>query len=162
MLYLMAVEPADSSSKAEDIEMAIVPFNMVYADEPISICQPIAIRVETQGASKINFRFMMDSPIMRFVQAVDVFQSMPQEPHFRPLAEYEEFLQEGIALRLMMNFVNVATIQASDPIINFDSLLKCLSELELHGFNVEAVQSRILELQSMKDSQEKLYRSRLS
>ena len=47
MLYLMTVEVTDSSSKAEDIEMAIVPSNMVYADEPISICQPLAISVDS-------------------------------------------------------------------------------------------------------------------
>ncbi|KAK1577544.1 hypothetical protein Q3G72_022661 [Acer saccharum] len=107
-----------------------------------------------------NLRIVEDSQVMQFIQAMDVFQSIPQEPHFRPLAECEEVCREGLALGHMMTFVNVtkkiSTLQASDPRIDFDSLLKCLSELELHGFNVEAVRSRLLELQSMKDGQEQL------
>ncbi|KAK1584293.1 hypothetical protein Q3G72_031633 [Acer saccharum] len=107
-----------------------------------------------------NLRIVEDSPVMQFIQAMDVFQSIPQEPHFRPLAECEEVCREGLALGHMMTFVNatkkISTLQASDPRIDFDSLLKCLSELKLHGFNVEAVRSRLLELQSMKDSQEQL------
>ncbi|KAK0597785.1 hypothetical protein LWI29_028576 [Acer saccharum] len=107
-----------------------------------------------------NLRIVEDSPVMQFIQAMDVFQSIPQEPHFRPSAECEEVCREGLALGHMMTFVNatkkISTLQASDPRIDFDSLLKCLSELELHGFNVEAVRSRLLELQSMKDSQEQL------
>ncbi|KAK2658571.1 hypothetical protein Ddye_005104 [Dipteronia dyeriana] len=107
-----------------------------------------------------NLRLVEDSPVMRFIQAMDVFQSIPQEPHFRPLAECEEVCREGVALGHMMTFVNVtkkiSTLQASDTRIDFDSHLKCLSELELHGFNVEAVRNRLLELQSMKDGQEQL------
>ncbi|KAK4835150.1 hypothetical protein QYF36_005989 [Acer negundo] len=95
-----------------------------------------------------------------FIQAMDVFQSIPQEPHFRPLAACEEVCQEGLALGHMMNFVNVAkkisTLQATAPRTDFDSLFKCLSALELHGFNVEAVRSRLLVLQSLKDDQEQL------
>ncbi|KAI9156631.1 hypothetical protein LWI28_009868 [Acer negundo] len=107
-----------------------------------------------------NLRFVEDSPVMRFIQAMDVFQSIPQEPHFRPLAACEEVCQEGLALGHMMNFVNVAkkisTLQATAPRTDFDSLFKCLSALELHGFNVEAVRSRLLVLQSLKDDQEQL------
>ncbi|TXG48752.1 hypothetical protein EZV62_024627 [Acer yangbiense] len=109
-----------------------------------------------------NMRFLEDSPVLQFIQAMDIFQSIPQEPHFRPLAACEEVCREGLALGHMMTFVNVtkkiSTLQASAPRNDFDSLLKFLSELELHGFNVEAVRSRLLVLQSLKDSQEQLNR----
>ncbi|KAK0593486.1 hypothetical protein LWI29_037518 [Acer saccharum] len=108
-----------------------------------------------------NMRFFEDSPVLRFIQAMDVFQSIPQEPHFRPLAACEEVCREGLALGHMMTFVNVAkkisTLQASAPRNDFDNLFKFLSELELQGFNVEVVRSRLLVLQSLKDSEEQLH-----
>ncbi|KAK3219508.1 hypothetical protein Dsin_013478 [Dipteronia sinensis] len=88
------------------------------------------------------------SPILRFVQSLEEFQLMPQKPHFRPLDECEVVYREGLALKHMMTFVNVVKktsklqVNASRSIIG--SLLKCLPELESHGFNVTDVRRRLL------------------
>ncbi|KAK4836287.1 hypothetical protein QYF36_021021 [Acer negundo] len=137
----------------------LIEFKQILNDEVVQYAAGAAMN-DDMPCKDQNLRIVEDSPVMQLIKAMDVFQSIPQEPHFRPLAECEEVCREGLALGHMMTFVNVtkkiSTLQASDLRIDFDSLLKCLSELELHGFNVEAVRSRLLELQSMKDSQEQL------
>ncbi|KAL5767583.1 hypothetical protein ACOSP7_014181 [Xanthoceras sorbifolium] len=174
-----ATELSDSGSKAKDIEMAI-PCNTVDVDEPT--CLPTILVDSNKCGRTINqsselkqrsnevvvhhdegaaiIDNMESSPVLRFIQSMEVFQSMPQEPHFRPLAECEEVCREGLALGHMMTFVNVvkraSKLQVNAPRSNFDSLFKCLAELELQGFDVKAVRNRLLELQSMKESQEQL------
>ncbi|KAK0595925.1 hypothetical protein LWI29_011104 [Acer saccharum] len=100
------------------------------------------------------------SPVLRFIQSLEEFQLMPQKPHFRPLDECEVVYREGLALKHMMTFVNVVKetsklqVNASGSIM--DSLLKCLPELESHGFDVKDVRSRLLEMQTMIKSREHL------
>ncbi|KAK3195213.1 hypothetical protein Dsin_026523 [Dipteronia sinensis] len=181
-------EPADSSSKAEDIEMAIVPINMVYADESISICQPVAIRVDssicdrtvnqssegeerlcdTREAAIDNMPYEnrslglleSSSSIRSSIQSMEVFRLMPQKPHFRPLNECNEIIREGLAIAQWFTFAKVveqtSELQVDASRSLFDSIVECLSELESHGFDVKAVRSRLLELQTMKESQEQL------
>ncbi|KAI9181295.1 hypothetical protein LWI28_013515 [Acer negundo] len=128
-------ECVDSSSKAEDIEMAIVPMDMVYADEPISICQPIAISVDssicdrtvnqssegegrqcdTREASIDNMPYEnqslrlleSSSSIRSSIQSMEVFRLMPQKPHFRPLNECNEIIREGLAIAQWFIFAKV-------------------------------------------------------
>lgn len=87
-----------------------------------------------------NLQFLENSPVLLFVE------SLPQQSHFRPLAECDEVKREGLALGHMMTFANVvkktSELQINAPGCNFDSLFNCLSELELHGFDVKAVQSQ--------------------
>ncbi|KAK1568150.1 hypothetical protein Q3G72_021162 [Acer saccharum] len=107
-----------------------------------------------------NLRSLESSPALRFVQSLEEFQLMPQKPHFRPLDECDAVLLEGLALKHMMTFVNVVKetsklqVNASGSIM--DSLLKCLPELESHGFDVKDVRSRLLEMQTLIKSREHL------
>ncbi|KAK0581088.1 hypothetical protein LWI29_009937 [Acer saccharum] len=181
-------ECVDSSSKAEDIEMAIVPSNMVYADEPLSICQPIAISVDSsicdrtvnqssEGEGRLcdtreatidnipyenqSLRLLESSSSIRSsIQSMEVFRLMPQKPHFRPLNECNEIIREGLAIAQWFIFAKVveqtSELQVDASRSLFDSIVECLSELESHGFDVKAVRSRLLELQTMKESQEQL------
>ncbi|KAK2651535.1 hypothetical protein Ddye_011391 [Dipteronia dyeriana] len=119
-----------------------------------------AAMVDNMSYKNQNLQFLESSPVLRFVQSLEEFQLMPQKPHFRPLDECEEVYREGLALKHMMTFVNVVKrtsklqINASRSII--DSLLKCLPELESHGFNVTDVRRRLLKLQTAKEIQEHL------
>ncbi|KAK4837140.1 hypothetical protein QYF36_003125 [Acer negundo] len=119
-----------------------------------------AATVDNMSYENQFLRSLESSPILRFVQSLEEFQLMPQKPHFRPLDECEVVYWEGLALKHMMTFVNVVKktsklqINASRSIM--DSLLKCLPELESHGFNVTNVRRRLLELQTMKESREDL------
>ncbi|KAI9161734.1 hypothetical protein LWI28_020245 [Acer negundo] len=95
-----------------------------------------------------NLRSLESSPTLRFVQSLEEFQLMPQKPHFHPLDECEVVFQEGLALMYMLTFVNVvketSKLQVNTSRSIMDSLLKSLSELESHGFDVKDVRNRLL------------------
>ncbi|TXG69257.1 hypothetical protein EZV62_004192 [Acer yangbiense] len=119
-----------------------------------------AAAVDNMPYQNKNLLLLESSPVLRFVQSLEEFQLMPQKPHFRPLDECEVVCREGLALKYMMTFVNVVKeisklqVNASGSIM--DSLLKSLPELESHGFNVKDVRNRLLDLQTIKRSQEHL------
>ncbi|KAK3219490.1 hypothetical protein Dsin_013460 [Dipteronia sinensis] len=107
-----------------------------------------------------NILWLERSPVLRFVQSLEEFLLMPQKPHFRPLDECDVVSREGWALKHMMTFVNVVKetsklqVNASGSII--DNLLKCLPELESHGFDVKDVRNCLLDMQTMIKSREHL------
>ncbi|KAK1577834.1 hypothetical protein Q3G72_025278 [Acer saccharum] len=107
-----------------------------------------------------NLRWLESSPVFKFVQSLEEFQLMPQKPHFRPLDECEVVSREGLALKHMMTFVNVvketSKLQVNASGSMMDVLLKCLPELESHGFDVKDVRSRLLKMQTMKKGREHL------
>ncbi|KAL5863603.1 hypothetical protein ACOSQ3_001117 [Xanthoceras sorbifolium] len=100
------------------------------------------------------------SSVLNFIQSMEVFQSIPQEPHFRPLNECNEICREGLAIGQWITFAKVteqtSELQVDASRSTFNSMFECLSNLESHGFDVKAVRSRLLELQSMKENQEQL------
>ncbi|KAK3185049.1 hypothetical protein Dsin_032335 [Dipteronia sinensis] len=179
-------ELTDSSSKAKDIEMAIVPSNMVYADEHLSIFPPtiwVDSRLSTgQVRVKGDCMTLLCNMIQwkarltichTSIKAFDCLKVvhhqygvsfnlrlMPQQPHFRPLNECNEIFREGLAIAQWITFAKVeeqtSELQVDASRSTFDSIIECISELESHGFDVKAVRCRLLELQTMKESQEQL------
>ncbi|KAK3219496.1 hypothetical protein Dsin_013466 [Dipteronia sinensis] len=119
-----------------------------------------AAAVDNMPYENQNLLWLERSPVLRFVQFLEEFQLMPQKPHFRPLDECDVVSREGWALKHMMTFVNVVKetsklqVNASGSII--DNLLKCLPELESHGFDVKDVRNRLLKMQTMIKSREHL------
>lgn len=104
--------------------------------------------------------FVKSSPIWKSLEALEVFQRMPQNPHFRPLENCKEESREGLAIGNMVTFSNLtqkaAGLRFDDPRSTFSNCLEALMELETHGFNIKPVQRRIDELLSIKDQQERL------
>ncbi|KAK3228638.1 hypothetical protein Dsin_000519 [Dipteronia sinensis] len=160
-------EFSDTASKTKDIDMANMPCDdMIDVDELLSMCSPTnavdsrEAMVDSSPYENQNLQFLERSPVLKFVQSLEEFQLMPQKPHFRPLGDCEVVCREGLAIKHMMTFVNVmketSKIQVNTSRSIIDSLLKCLPELESHGFDVKDLQSRLLELQSMKAGLEQL------
>lgn len=104
--------------------------------------------------------FVKSSPIWNTLETLEVFQRMPQKPHFRPLENCKEERREGLAIGNMVTFSTliekVAKLRFDDPRSIFGSSLEALVELEMHGFDTKPVQSRINELVFIKDQQEQL------
>ncbi|KAK2651553.1 hypothetical protein Ddye_011409 [Dipteronia dyeriana] len=119
-----------------------------------------AAAVDNMSYENQHLRSLESSPVLRFVQSLEEFQLMPQKPHFSPLDECEAVFREGLVLKHMMTLVNVVKetsklqVNASGSIMN--ALLKCLPELESHGFEIKDVRSRLLEMQTTKKSREHL------
>lgn len=106
----------------------------------------------------LNLQFLKDSEVMKLVESMEVFKSLPQKPHFRPLLRCSEVKREALAVAHMLTFANIvkdlSSLEITSPSSEFDSLLDCLSELELHGFDVERVRNRILQLKALKENRE--------
>ncbi|XVE77519.1 hypothetical protein DITRI_Ditri13aG0069600 [Diplodiscus trichospermus] len=101
--------------------------------------------------------FVKKSPVWRTIESMDVFQIVPQKPHFQPLAENREEFREGSAIGFMVTFASlfekISMLRFDDPRNTFDSILESLNDLEKHGFDVTLLRHRLNELLSIKEGQ---------
>ncbi|KAL6963909.1 hypothetical protein U1Q18_034916 [Sarracenia purpurea var. burkii] len=116
----------------------------------------------TANVSKKNTKlpFIKCSPIWDVVADMEVFKKIPQEPHFCPLYEAKVDNREGLAIGMMVTFANVvertSKLQFSDPRSLIHCSLETLCDLEIHGFDVDPIRSRLNELLSKRERQEQL------
>ncbi|KAF0917886.1 hypothetical protein E2562_021612 [Oryza meyeriana var. granulata] len=88
-------------------------------------------------------------------EKMEVFEKLPQVPHFGRLTGCPPELREGKALGLMASFANIAEsiqnmrFQEKENI--FEEKLRCLSELEEDGFDVRALKERLENLLRIKN-----------
>ncbi|XWS36070.1 hypothetical protein CRYUN_Cryun20dG0052500 [Craigia yunnanensis] len=118
--------------------------------------------IDARGRSPLleddrSLPFVKKSPVWRTIESMDVFQIVPQKPHFQPLAENREEFREGSAIGIMVTFANlfekISTLLFDDPRNSFDSILEGLNDLEKHGFDVTLLRHRLNELLSIKERQ---------
>ncbi|MBA0611043.1 hypothetical protein Godav_011762 [Gossypium davidsonii] len=99
--------------------------------------------------------FVKKSPIWRTIESLDVFQIVPQKPHFQPLAESREEFREGSAIGIMVTFASlfdkISMLHFDDPRNTFDSISEGLDDLEKHGFDVSLLRLRVNKLLSIKE-----------
>ncbi|GLT36427.1 hypothetical protein SLA2020_108030 [Shorea laevis] len=131
--------------------------------------KPLAIEMQSPSTGAMgngelmegqDFLLIEDSPVWKAVRSMDVFQTMPQKPHFQPLLKAKEIAREGLAVGHMITFaalVQKATkLKMGDPIKSFTSILESLPELEILGFDIKSVKLRVNRLLFLKDKQERL------
>ncbi|KAF6141986.1 hypothetical protein GIB67_037954 [Kingdonia uniflora] len=140
------VVPVDCIPERETSERNEVHVKSATADLPL-----LEFQLESE-----NLPFVRKSSMWEIVQDFDVFQQMPQKPHFRPLEMFHEQHREGHAIGLMITFSTVVETtfnsRLDTPMSVFEGSLKVLADLELHGFEVQKVRTRIEELLKRKDS----------
>ncbi|KAL4290952.1 hypothetical protein GQ457_14G021260 [Hibiscus cannabinus] len=99
--------------------------------------------------------FVKRSPVWRTIESMDVFQIVPQKPHFLPLAENREEFREGSAIGIMVTFAGlfekISMLHFDETRDTFDSILESLSDLEKHGFDVTRLRHRSNKLLSLKE-----------
>ncbi|XP_015057464.1 DUF724 domain-containing protein 3-like isoform X2 [Solanum pennellii] len=114
-----------------------------------------ATQIETQ-----SLPFVKNTLLWSTIEAMDIFRRIPQKPHFTPLEQSKESSREGQAIGYMVTFLSIvertSRLQFDDPRSTFEEIMETLTDLETHGFNVQAVRDRLSELLLMKDKQEKL------
>ncbi|KAL3348284.1 hypothetical protein AABB24_021777 [Solanum stoloniferum] len=114
-----------------------------------------AAQIETQ-----SLPFVKNTLLWSTIEAMDIFRRIPQKPHFTPLEHSKESSREGQAIGYMVTFLSIvertSRLHYDDPRSTFKEIMETLTDLETHGFNVQAVQDRLTELLLMKDKQEKL------
>ena len=108
----------------------------------------------------INLPFVKHSPIWETLESMEIFQKMPQRPHFRPLEKYKEDNREGLAIGYMVTFTSVveriSQLQFSSPTSTIISTLETLSDLKNNGFDVGSISGRLKELLSKKEMEGQL------
>ncbi|XP_010512617.1 PREDICTED: DUF724 domain-containing protein 7-like [Camelina sativa] len=115
--------------------------------------------METPPASESTMvlPFVKKSPLWKVLESMEVFEAVPQRPHFSPLLESEEEFREGDAIGTMVKFTalleKVKNLQVDDPISSIKRIDECFLKLEKHGFDVTTPRSRISKLVSIKESQ---------
>lgn len=104
--------------------------------------------------------FLKTFPLWETIESMEVFQVMPQKPHFRPLDGCKESSREGLAIGCMVTFSSVVKktceLQFDDPRSSIEDSLETLLDLEGHGFDVKLARDRLTGLLLIKDRQELL------
>ncbi|XP_011002741.1 PREDICTED: uncharacterized protein LOC105109662 isoform X2 [Populus euphratica] len=101
--------------------------------------------------------FVRKSPVWKTIESMEVFQIIPQKPHFHPLTECKEEYREGSAIGIMVTFASlfekISSLQFDDCRSILESTLESLVDLEKHGFDITVPRCRLNELLSIKDGQ---------
>lgn len=117
-------------------------------------------KVSIIQSEQLSLPFVKNAMLWSAIESMDVFQRIPQKPHFQPLQYTKESSREGLAIGLMVTFSSVVEkalrLQLNDPKSISDDILENLADLERYGFDVHAVRDRITGLLSVKDRKEKL------
>jgi hypothetical protein len=104
-----------------------------------------------------SFPFEKTSLLWKTIESMEIFRTLPQYPHFRPLSKCSEVYREGLAIGNMVAFSSlvekISKLQLDDPRRIFDSYLESLLDLEKLGFDVTILRGRINEMLSVKDRQ---------
>ncbi|XP_074356899.1 DUF724 domain-containing protein 6-like isoform X2 [Apium graveolens] len=104
--------------------------------------------------------FVKSSPLWKSIESMQVFHLFPQNPHFRTLFSKKEGSREGLAIALMVDFVNVVekicTLQPDGPKSIIEDTVETLHDLEDNGFDVNIVRDRVVQLLLIKNKREVL------
>ncbi|XP_051180982.1 DUF724 domain-containing protein 6 isoform X2 [Lolium perenne] len=98
--------------------------------------------------------FVKTSPIWGQIEPLEVFQKVPQEPHFLPLQQFVPELREGMAIGLMVTYASlVESVKKScikDDIDLFQRKMSALAHLAENGFDVTSLQHSLSKLVQIK------------
>ncbi|KAL8142647.1 hypothetical protein V2J09_015679 [Rumex salicifolius] len=153
-------------SSVNCIKETIKSNNVDLAQTPQSASQQYSTSGRIDDKSMIDvivngLPFIKASPIWKVIESMEVFQQIPQNPHFQPLYNTKEHCREGLAICSMVTFSrlaeDVSKFQFDDPINILEDGIETLSDLERQGFSVELVRSRLIALLSIKRQHEQSY-----
>ncbi|KAK9292868.1 hypothetical protein L1049_020849 [Liquidambar formosana] len=143
-------EGMHSSTVADDSRLFIG-----KADKQLNEARERQVEIGSEPNKNQILPFVKSSPVWKTIESMEVFQKMPQKPHFRPLDGCKEECREGLAVGNMVTFVNLvermSKLQFDDSRSVFDSSLEALHDLETHGFDIKALEGRFNELLSIKN-----------
>ncbi|MFS7976201.1 putative Agenet-like domain-containing protein [Helianthus anomalus] len=92
------------------------------------------------------------------IGSMEAFRLFPQDPHFRPLDNLNENARERHAIYKMVDFSgvfeNMCRLRRDHPRTEFQDQLEILLELETHGFDVDSLRNRLMEMLSCKEKRE--------
>lgn len=123
----------------------------------------VCLEAASNGSEPVNnhkLPFLKKSPVWGTIESMEVFQILPQNPHFLPLSETKEEYREGTAIGIMVTFAGlfekISMLKHSDSKSTFTSTLDSLLDLEKHGFDVSLLRKRVNDLLSIRERLGKL------
>ncbi|XP_019161901.1 PREDICTED: DUF724 domain-containing protein 2-like [Ipomoea nil] len=112
------------------------------------------------GAVSSEMPFVKSTILWATIESMDVFQRIPQKPHFQPLEDVKESYREGLAIAYMVTFCSLvdrcSKLQFDDPRSRIEEMLETLAELGEHGFDVEQIEERLKEMVLLKEKHKNL------
>ncbi|XP_065860282.1 DUF724 domain-containing protein 7-like [Euphorbia lathyris] len=106
--------------------------------------------------------FVKSSLVWKAIESMEVFRTVPQNPHFRPLADCKEEYREGSAIGVTVTFASlfdkITSLHFNDSESVLESILESLVDLERHGFDVSMPRDRVNQLLSIKGGNEAFLR----
>ncbi|CAH1413064.1 unnamed protein product [Lactuca virosa] len=125
--------------------------------------QPLSMWFEGKqrnGGEKLPFE-KRSTTLWETLEAMEIFQKIPQNPHFRPLEKEKECTREGHAISKMVSYVRIMEsisqqLTLEDRRSVFEESLEALLDLESHGFDVKVGKERVSGLLRIKEKQELL------
>lgn len=116
--------------------------------------------VSTVASEPENLPFVKNTVLWKTIESMDVFQRLPQKPHFLPLLNFKESSREGLAIGYMVTFSSLveraSKLQLNDPVTIMEDIKETLTDLDKHGFTVGPIKQSIDDLLAKKDEVEKL------
>ncbi|XP_062113376.1 DUF724 domain-containing protein 7-like [Humulus lupulus] len=103
-----------------------------------------------------NTPFVKRSKVWKLVESLEVFQKLPQKPHFHPLLKEEgdEIEREALALSYMVKFAflieKIFNLGEDGSMADVDFVLTQLTEMEKMGFDVKIVKNNLNEWRRKK------------
>ncbi|XP_031383788.1 DUF724 domain-containing protein 5-like isoform X2 [Punica granatum] len=147
----------EGHSSLDDAEQALVR----EAETQAEMETPTAkMGIETPLDESDSSPFIKSSPVWKAVESMQVFEKFPQNPHFLPLTDYNKGSRGGLAIGHMVTFANVVDkafrLKITDPVQSFITCLEALQPLESHGFNITAIEVRLMKMLSVIERLQKL------
>ncbi|CAK9145243.1 unnamed protein product [Ilex paraguariensis] len=123
--------------------------------ENFSVSPAVDDKGNTGQGGNGSLPFVKNTLLWQTIESMEVFERMPQKPHFHPLVDCKESSREGLAIGSMVTFCSVvertASLRFDGPRSSIEECLETLVELESHGFDVQVVRDRLTGLLLIKD-----------
>ncbi|KAI7750517.1 hypothetical protein M8C21_012365, partial [Ambrosia artemisiifolia] len=108
----------------------------------------------SQASAGTTSDYQQDWPFIKRFPIWDTIELYSQKPHFSPLKTRKEEFREGLAIGYMVTFWNLAQrlsdLQLNDPADELNNILETLCDLEIHGFDVGPIRTRLNDLLTLK------------
>ncbi|CAD6253518.1 unnamed protein product [Miscanthus lutarioriparius] len=126
----------------------------IIDSSPLRSCSAFESLLPSPQPFEDQALFVKNSPMWDLVEAMHVFKELPQQPHFLPLQEHAPLLREGMALGMMVSFMDLVKVTMEASIDNsmewFEDKIRTISHLEANGFSVQFMQSAMTDLVKIK------------
>lgn len=144
----------DNAASCEGLNPSESPSNGTSDKNREALLDPSSGR---SSLKEVMLPFLKSSSMWESIEAMDIFHTMPQQPHFRPLEQYSMEFREGMAIGLMISFANLAAsihkFNIADNRSIFEERLKALGPLEANGFDVGRLRACLEELLETQSNQ---------